>query len=197
LSYYGKEFPGKNTRYWSDKLLLKLRSINFSTSIGKDCLDIYLNQLIILQDKVKAIEKQLKTKANDLGIMYIIEKLETIPGIGFVSAIIIFTEIIDINRFKKLDQLCSYIGLVPSTRSSGEKQKILGLTLRQNKYLKNIIIEAAWTAVRKDPALTMRYLELIKRMDSQKAIIKIAKKLLNRIRYVWKNNKEYQIAVAR
>jgi len=43
----------------------------------------------------------------------------------------------------------------------------------------------------------MRYNELLKRMDSQKAIIKITKKILNRIRYVWKNNKEYQIAVVR
>ena len=47
------------------------------------------------------------------------------------------------------------------------KRKTLGLTVRQNKYLKNII-ETAWIAIRKAPALTMSYLELIKRMDSQK-----------------------------
>ncbi len=197
LSNYGKEFPGKKTRYWSDKLLSKLRSISYSTSIGKDSMGIYLKQLIVLQDNVKKIEKLLKTKSKEIGILGIIENLKTVPGIGFVTAIVIFTELIDINRFKSLDHLCSYVGIVPSTSSSGEKERVKGLTLRRKKYLKNIIIEAAWTAVRKDPALTMRYNELLKRMDSQKAIIKITKKILNRIRYVWKNNKEYQIAVVR
>lgn len=195
LFYYGKEFPGKNTRYWSSKLISKLRAINFTTIIAKECMSNYLDQIFTLQENVKEIERKLRISADQLGIMGIIKKIETIPGIGFVSAIVIYSELFDIKRFKKLDHLCSYIGLVPSTRSSGEKEKINGLTHRHKKYLKNIIIEAAWIAVRKDPALTISYSKLLKRMDSQKAIIKIAKKLLNRIRYVWINEKEYQLAV--
>jgi len=65
------------------------------------------------------------------------------------------------------------------------------------KYLKNIIIEASWIAMRKDPALTISYLQLLKRMQGQKAIIKIAKKVVNRIRYVWIHNTEYQLSVVR
>lgn len=195
LLYYGKEFPGRSGRYWSKPLITKLRSINYSTFIAKDGMEIYLEELINLQDKLKKIENLLKESAKKLGVLGIIEKLRTIPGIGFITAITIYTEIIDITRFKKLDQLCCYIGLVPSTHSSGEKERITGLSKRQKKYLKRLLIEAAWIAIRKDPALTMSYLELLKRMGSQKAIIKIAKKLLNRIRYVWKNNKEYQVSV--
>jgi transposase len=197
LSYYGKEFPGKNTRYWSEKLLSKLKEITFSTSIGYQGMLNYIEHFEILQEKVKDIEKQIRLNAAKVGISDIISKLETIPGIGFITAITLYTEIIDIKRFKKLDQLCSYVGLVPSTNSSGEKQRTQGLTLRAKKYLKNIIIEAAWIAVRKDPALTMCYSDLITRMDSRKAIIKIAKKLLNRIRLVWKNKIEYQLAVVK
>ena len=43
--------------------------------------------------------------------------------------------------------------------------------------------------------LTMAYSEYIKRMNKNKAIIKIARKLINRIRFVMKNQKEYQPAV--
>ena len=197
LSYYGKEFPGKNTRYWSESLLAKLRAIEFSTSIAEDSMNSYLEHLILLQEKVKTIEQLLRTTAEELNIMRIIKKIESIPGIGFVSAIVIYSELFDIKRFKKLDQLCSYIGLIPSTHSSGEKERINGLTLRQKSYLRNIIIEASWIAVRKDPALTMSYSKFIQRMDSQKAIIKIAKKLLNRIRYVWLNEKEYKLAMVK
>ena len=195
LSNYGKEFPGKNSRYWSKELLAKIRNIKFSTSIAGDCIESYINHLDILQEKVKDLETKLKVISDKYGFSKITKNLESIPGIGFVSAISILTELADINRFQRLDELCSYIGIVPSTNSSGEKERTGGLTHRQKSYLKNIIIEAAWVAVRKDPALTMSYSRLIKRMNPQKAIIKIAKKLLNRIRYVWKNNIEYQLAV--
>jgi transposase len=53
------------------------------------------------------------------------------------------------------------------------------------------MIEAAWTAVKQDPVMTLRYRELTKRMKPQLAIIKIAKKLLKRIRHVWINKEEY------
>ena len=49
--------------------------------------------------------------------------------------------------------------------------------------------------MRKDPALAMCYYKYLKRMSGQKAIIRITRKLLNRIRYVLKNNREYVPAV--
>ena len=56
-------------------------------------------------------------------------------------------------------------------------------------------IESSWCAVRKDPALLMSYNELKKRMNYNKAIIKIGKKLLNRIRYVMLNRTKYVTCV--
>lgn len=197
LNNYGKEFPGKNTRYWSERLLTILRNINFTTTIAKDAFSCYLDHIELLQEKVKQIESQMRKNTEKLGVMGLVKKLETIPGIGFISAITIYTELFEIRRFRKLDHLCSYVGLVPSTHSSGEQERTKGLTNRTKKYLKNIIIEAAWMALRKDPALTMCYSALIKRMDSQKAIVKISKKLLNRIRYVWQNEKEYTFSVVK
>ncbi len=62
--------------------------------------------------------------------------LQSIPGIGIITAMKILTELEDIKRFKNLDQLCGYIGLVPTTKSSGEKDKVGEMTNRGNKYLK-------------------------------------------------------------
>ena len=47
-----------------------------------------------------------------------------------------------------------------------------------------MMVEAAWVAIGVDPALNHCYEELKKRMPGQKAIIRIARKLLSRIRYV-------------
>jgi transposase len=80
-------------------------------------------------------------------------------------------------------------------RASGETENTMGLSKRQSKYLRNLLIESAWAAMKADPALTMSFNQLIRKMPKQKAIIKIAKKLLNRIRHVWKNGQDYQKAV--
>ena len=48
-------------------------------------------------------------------------------------------------------------------------------------------------AIRHDPSLLMAYKSSVRKMDSNKAIIKVARKLLNRIRFVLKNKKPYQV----
>jgi transposase len=87
------------------------------------------------------------------------------------------------------------VGLVPAEYVSGDKCITLGLTNRRNRYLREMLIEAAWVAKRRDPALTMAYNKLVQRMDPNEAIIRIAKKLLRRIRGVWKNRRPYVLGV--
>ncbi|MGZ5134044.1 MAG: IS110 family transposase, partial [Flavitalea sp.] len=72
---------------------------------------------------------------------------------------------------------------------------IRGVTKRCNAFLREAIIESSWVTIRKDPAMLMKYNEYCRRMNSNKAIIRIAKHLLSRIRYVWNNQKEYQRGV--
>jgi len=108
-----------------------------------------------------------------------------------LTAMIILTEIGNITRFKNLDKLCSFIGLVPMTNSTGENERTGNITVRRNKILRTAIIESSWIAIRNDPALMLAYQKLIKRMQPQDAIIRIAKKLVNRILYVLKNKKAY------
>jgi transposase len=83
--------------------------------------------------------------------------------------------------------------LIPSTDSSGEKERIGEITKRGNKFLKNVIIESAWMAIRKDPDLFHTYVKRKNNIDSNKAIIRVARKLVARIRYVLINEKPYII----
>ena len=94
-------------------------------------------------------------------------------------------------RFATLDQLASYVGLIPDIQASGETEHIGDLTHRRNAQLRAVLIEAAWVAARKDPVLLLAFNEYCQRMKKTKAIVKIARKLLNRIRYVLKNQMEY------
>jgi transposase len=126
---------------------------------------------------------------------YNFELLVTVPGIGLMTAMFILVQIGNINRFKKLDELCSYVGLIPSMHGSGDRIEVGKMVKRGRKILKIMLIEASWVAVRHDPVMMAKFSELCKQMKKNKAIIRIARKLLNRIRYILKNQQGYQIGV--
>jgi len=119
----------------------------------------------------------------------------TVPGISTLSAMIFLTELGKIDRFERLDKLASYVGIVPGEQSSGEREIITGITCRRNPYLRGLIIESAWVAAKKDPAMIMAFNQLCKRMPRNQAIVRIARKLLNRIRYVLIHQVPYVPAV--
>ena len=141
-----------------------------------------------LTNQIELLSKTEKYEKN-------FDLLRTIPGIGQITAMTILTELENIGRFNSLDKLCSFIGLVPSTNSSGDIERTGDITSRGHKVLRSALIESAWVAARVDPALAKRYNHYCKRMNANKAIIRIAKKLLSRIRYVLKNKQPYVLGV--
>ena len=119
------------------------------------------------------------------------------PGIGLLTAMTLLTELEDISRFETFENLCSYVGLVPSTSSSGDNEIDTGITPRKNARLRSALIESAWVAIRNDPALLSSYQHLIKRMPGNRAIVRIAKKLLRRLTYVLRNKSCYERGIVK
>jgi transposase len=198
LDFYGYKIPENyQTKHWSGIFIKYLRSLNFQYSIGKDQLEIYLNDLTENRDLIVEVVKKIKRYCCEYGFYKTIQLLMTVPGIGYITSVTIYSELMDINRFPRIENLASYVGLTPSVSSSGEKETTLGLKMQHNRYLRSLFIEASWIAVRKDPALTVSFNEYIKRMSKQEAIVRIAKKLLNRVRTVLKENRGYVCSVVK
>lgn len=197
LMFLGERVPEDiEEKHWSKRYLIALRNIPINQEESKRALIELLDNLESIRNQIASVVKQLRYYvAKDKELSKIINLLITIPGIGFVLSIILYSEIIDIKRFGRLDELASYVGFSPAVYSSGEKEITLGLSKQKNKYLRNYLIEASWIAVRRDSALQMSYGKLCNRMPGNKAIIRISKKLLNRIRYVWKTQQPYQFSV--
>ncbi len=181
--------------YWAGKLISYLRDLPLDNGPARAYLRLCLEELEQHRQRLAHILKELRHWVHERGEEGIIQNLISIPGIGFKTAMVVYTEIMDIHRFRTLDHLKSYAGLVPSTWSSGETDRTRGLTYRRNSQLKYVLIETAWISIRKDPVLLQSYHKLTLRMTKQEAIVRIATKLLNRIRYVWKNNSPYVIGV--
>lgn len=75
------------------------------------------------------------------------EHVLSIPGMGPILAAVVVNEIDDISRFKSAQKLCGYIGLCPSTSSSGGKTYNGKLMKHCNKWLRWAFVEAAWVAM--------------------------------------------------
>lgn len=178
---------------WSHQFLLWLEQRQLHSSAGNYTLQNLISQLRELRQHHTNILRQLRKEAAEH--RRVLNAIQSAPGVGFITAMALFTEIMDMKRFNSDDALANFVGLVPSTRSSDSTIYANSVSVRHNKFLRAIMIEAAWTAVREDPAMTWKFKELTKRMKSQDAIVRMAKKLLRRIRHLWLHQENYTYAL--
>ena len=198
LYFHGIEMPDpfqKLKGRWSNRYINWLKNLEFEQPSARMSLDALILSTENTRDLILKITKQIKTISSSPEYNEHVDLLKTIPGVGLITAMIIVLELETIHRFESLDTLCSYIGFIPSTHSSGEKVIAGDITHRGHPILRSAIIESAWIAARIDPALNKSYHSYCNRMDSNKAIIRIAKKLVSRIRFVLKNKKPYECSI--
>jgi transposase len=196
LQYYGVPLPPEfDNNQWTLKFISWLKQVQMKTLSGQDAftqlIKSYENnrqQLLILSRIVRLRISQYDNELYSL--------LKIISGIGPLTASALITEHGDINRFIHTNHLSSYVGLIPRVRESGETTHTGGITFRCNSFLRTLLIESSWQAIRMDPALMHYYQQHLINNKGHKVIIKVARKLLNRIRYVMKNREPYVIGVA-
>jgi transposase len=150
--------------------------------------------LSVYEESIKWIDAKIKQLSLTHQYKQDVEILCSVPGINTLSAMILLIEIGDFSRFGDTNKLKSFIGLIPQEHSSGEKEIKTGITRRGNKFLKKIVIESSWVAIKRDKTLLSLYTKLTKRMRGSKAIIVIAGILLNRIRSIIRKREFYRIA---
>ena len=105
--------------------------------------------------------------------------LQSVPGIGAYSAMVILAEMGDVARFANKQALASYAGLVPVVRESAGKRKRGGITHQGSNTLRWIMLQVAQVAARKSPQVGKWYAQLRARKPAQVAKIALARKLLN------------------
>lgn len=154
--------------------------------------------LLLMVEEVKALRLiLLKTERKLRELMWTeqyrhkSDLLRTIPGVGPLTSMLFLLEVGEIDRFKSFDGLNKFVGLCPDSDSSGDTERHTGLTTRRHRTLRSALVESAWQLVRRDPAMFEQYSTLCKRMKAQKAIIRIARKLLRRMRAILVSGKPY------
>jgi transposase len=128
----------------------------------------------LIAEQARALEKMA---AEDARARW----LQTVPGIGAYSAMVVLAEVGEIERFGSKRALASYAGLTPSVRESAGKRKRGGIGHHGSGTLRWIMLQVAQVAARHSPAAKAWIARLKKRKPAQVALIALARKLLTAV----------------
>lgn len=197
LMFYNITLDFLVREYLSKKVIKKFRTFDFGDSFIKFTFDQYLDEYENIIESIKKIEIWLEEIFSSKKLRKNYELLKSVPGIGKLSASTILLEIGDINRFSSKEKFVSYLGLTPSEYSSGDKINRGSLTGMGHTYLRALIVECTWVAVKLDPVFQKKFYMLAEKKGKLKAIVAMARKLATRIHFVLKTSQPYVIGVVK
>lgn len=178
--------------HWSKAFIRWLKEEVRLISSTRDSLDILIEQVESLRKTLLSATRKVRRLSQSDRFKPQYDLLTSVPGIGISVAMSILTEIGDISRFRNEREFASYLGLIPTSHSSGDKVSHGEKTFRENKKLGPQLVEAAWISIYRDHGLGCAYMAYKKRMEPQKAIIRIARKPSNIIIAVLKTGEPYE-----
>lgn len=194
----GEGIPAKfDNPYWTKDFLHWLTEVELPSTTMRTTLDLLLKQyhqihrhFLDTSIEVRKLQRLSRYKRDA-------KLLRQIPGIGPLTTVQLLVELGDINRFSNFRKFNSYIGLKPMTHSSGDNDRKGYMTYRSHQGLRSSIVECAWTAVQRDPALLQKYEQLLSNHTKKRAIVIIARKLLSRIYHVLKTKEPYVVGLVK
>lgn len=186
------EIFAKPNTHWSRAFIKWLKEDVALLSPTRKSLDLLIMQVETQRSALLTATRELRNLALLDRYKDNYELLMSIPGVGTIVAMSVLTEIYDVTRFKNEKQFASYLGLIPTCHSSGDKEFHGEMTFRGNKQLGPMIIETCWVAISRDYGLGQAYIAYRRKVGPQKAIVKIARKMSNIIFSVLKNKRKYE-----
>lgn len=148
----------------------------------------YVVRIQELTKRLSDIDKEIeKVSQSDLHM----SNLTSIPGVGYFSAALIKSEIIDISRFASFNRLCAYAGLAPGVSASAKKTFHGPLNKNRRKNLQWILLENVYHFIRTVPEMQKKYIKLRKRKGHNTAKVALGRDMLKIIYHVLKEERSF------
>jgi len=189
------ELLRQGIKYKKGPTLFKGIGIKWLHNLKIPSVKTYLNLYESAKKEIKKLEKEFKKQGKQYKETQL---LTTIPGIGTYSALIILSEIGDINRFSNEEKLFSYAGVTPSVHQTGQNTYHGHITKQGSKHLRWILTETVrihliWTARHMvETKISQFYQRLCKKKPRNVAATAAARKLLQIIYHMLKNKNEFR-----
>ena len=152
-------------------------------------LDGYLRSLGYLTTEIRQVSQPIEAQAAADPQAQV---LCTMPGIGAYSALLIRSEIGDVQRFPDRRHLCSYAGLVPSVHSSGGKTRLGRLTKQGSSWLRWILVELSVHAINGAPQFRALYYRVAKQHGRNTGRVAVARTMLKTISAMLKKQEAFR-----
>jgi transposase len=196
LNVHGINRPLEIKTNWSKKYMRWLEGLKFDQQSDHFYLSKLLrdyhhqrNELVEVTHYLSQLSKSQDYKQN-------FQILDSAPGVGLITAMTLLLEIYDFSRFSNGEQFASYLGLTPSQYSSGEHIRLGHITRQGKAAIRRVLIESAWTAIRKDPHLHDKYDRIRRKGENgKKAIVAVARSFAIRLRSALLSGSDYVIGV--
>ncbi len=152
-----------------------------------------LDHIEYLEGRIEAIGAEVERRCEPF--IEVIELLKTIPGVGPLTAEVIVAEIgLDMGRFATAHHLASWAGLCPGNNESAGRRRT-GRTRRGNAWLRDVMCEAGWAAVRSKGTYLnalYRHLAFARGKGAKKALIAVAHSMLIAVWHILTDHVPYQ-----
>ncbi len=152
-------------------------------------LKFLIEQLESTTKIINEYEKMINVRAETNAYVKLID---TIPGIGKISALGIMSEIGNIDRFPAENNIFAYAGLVPRIYQSGSKEW-KGRITHGNTFLKWMLVECVGIHIINayNSPITAAYENIRERSGNKKAKIAAARHILRAIYYMLRRNQDF------
>lgn len=123
----------------------------------------------LLEENMKEAQEPFKEQS---------QRLQTIPGIGWITALTAVAVLSDVGRFPTVKQATSYVGIVPQTYQSGDNDRHGHITKRGSSDLRALLVEAAHHASRPQHPLNPYIAKLAAKRGYKMAVVAVAHRML-------------------
>jgi transposase len=121
----------------------------------------------------------------------LVQLLQTVPGVGRVTALTIVAEIGEMRRFPRAKSLCNWAGLTPRVRKSDAMVRHGRISKQGSPYLRAALVRAATVASRCSPRWSAVHDRLVPRCGRVGAKVAVARRLLTVIYHMWTRGQPY------
>lgn len=176
LLFHGITEP-EELKHWTRAGREVLREQKMDSRV-RIALEGLLRDLEHFENEERIIQKEIREMAKSERYAEKEALLETIPGVGLITAMNFLTEFLRPEQFTRREQVGKMLGLAPRVRSSGMKRKEMGRIRSGKAYLRSILVEAAWKWIAQDEWANAKYRKLMRNTgEKKKAIVGMARKL--------------------
>jgi transposase len=166
LLRHDRRYVGKTS--WSAAHERYLSEISFAHPAQEIAFVEYRRAVSEAHARVELLTQALSEQLEHWRMQPLVRALRTLRGVDTVGAITLVAELGELRRFAHARELMSYLGLVPSEHSSGQRRSLGAITKTGNSHARRILIEAAWNY--RFPARIGLVLQ--KRQEDQSAVIR-------------------------